>query len=541
MLAYFPGRRLETLRPLKLPMSRTRWVEGPELGGILGYVFGGPEFKPVKIGKKVPMNETQQVASPQSSMNRTSRGSGMQALFSSESPDTQLRGLIRSKSKSRRYVERPDSGYGSIRTTSDQTEKSLTEPTPSIPSDIQESLWQAESYGTRLELEALRLEMQELVAERERERQLELADRADLEKRQRRKEQEAKQLEAVRKAVEEERQALAKQREERAQRQKSRNERTFSTGGEAEKKESRTPKRRYNAVSGAESPLSPPQASNTEVVQPPTKDTIAGKTVRMADLDWGETPVKNHPPPPPAQVAQRPPAQDLPIPPAIERTLGARSAGAHPVPGQDPARSTPAPVLASAAVKAPANAQSNQKAPGMLSKHITPSRLPASRRQMLRDDSPQQPPPPAAQVQPKPQASISEAELFALLNSLNDQGVAGRPPNPPTQANVVETRNANKMREQASAPPPIPTRPIPVEDYGRQERERLDHEPRQQEAFPLDRLTQLVEGMAHGSASLQAGLSDDRRERQERDRREAEFRRVNVHVPGAWYSTRTLV
>ena len=374
--------------------------------------------------------------------------------------------------------------------------------------------------------------MQELAAERERERQLELADRADLEKRQRRKEQEAKQLEAVRKAVEEERQALAKQREERAQRQKSRNKRTFSTGDEAEK-ESRTPKKRYNAVGGAEFPTSPPQAGNTEVVQPQTKDTNAGKPVKMADLDWGETPIKNHPPPRPAQVPQRPPAQDLPIPPemrqTIERALVARSVGVHPGPGCDPARSTQA-----LAVKAPANAQSNQKAQEMLSKHITPSRLAAFRRQMLGDDSPQPQPPLPAQVQPTPQASDSDAELFALLNSLNDQRVAGRPSRPPTQANAVETHNANKIREQASAPPPIPTRPVPVEDHERQERERLDHERRQPEASPLDRLTQLVEGMAHGSASLQARLSEDRRERQERDAWEAESRRVNVQVPGAW-------
>jgi hypothetical protein len=196
-------------------MSRTRWVEGPELGGILGYVFGGPEFKPVKIGKKLPVQEAQQSVDQQSPVGRTSLGSGTDALFSSQDSDAQLRGLVRAKSRSRRYTERPDSGYGSIRTTSDQTEKSIPEPTPS---DIQESLWQNESHETRLELEALRLEMQELAAERQKETQREQAERANWEKWQSRKEQEARELEAVRKAVKEERQALAKQREERAKR-----------------------------------------------------------------------------------------------------------------------------------------------------------------------------------------------------------------------------------------------------------------------------------------------------------------------------------
>jgi len=40
--------------------------------------------------------------------------------------------------------------------------------------------------------------------------------------------------------------------------------------------------------------------------------------------------------------------------------------------------------------------------------------------------------------------------------------------------------------------------------------------------------------MAHGFAGIQAGFDEERRERQERDRWEAESRRVNVQVPGAW-------
>jgi len=148
------------------------------------------------------------------------------------SPDTQLRGLIRSKPRRRGYFERPDSGYGSIRTTSEKIEDSIPEPTPS---DIQEFFWDVESHETRLELEALKLEMQELAAARERENQRDLAERAELERWQRRKDREAEKLKAARKAVEEERQALARQREARTRRQKSRTER--GGGDEDRKKE----------------------------------------------------------------------------------------------------------------------------------------------------------------------------------------------------------------------------------------------------------------------------------------------------------------
>ena len=51
------------------------------------------------------------------------------------------------------------------------------------------------------------------------------------------------------------------------------------------------------------------------------------------------------------------------------------------------------------------------------------------------------------------------AELYARLNSRNNQRAADKPTGHPTQVNAVEPHNAQKIREQASAPPPIPTRP----------------------------------------------------------------------------------
>jgi hypothetical protein len=50
----------------------------------------------------------------------------------------------------------------------------------------------------------------------------------------------------------------------------------------------------------------------------------------------------------------------------------------------------------------------------------------------------------------------------------------------------------------------------------------------------VDRLVQAIESLAHGFAGFQAECSEERRERQIRDRLEAESRRPDVQAQEAW-------
>jgi len=476
-------------------MSRTRWVEGRELGGVLGYVFGGPELQPVKIGKKVPIQQSQGVPSPQTATNRTSRGSGTEALLSSVSPDTQLRGLIRSKPRRRGYFERPDSGYGSIRTTSEKIEDSIPEPTPS---DIQEFFWDVESHETRLELEALKLEMQELAAARERENQRDLAERAELERWQRRKDREAEKLKAARKAVEEERQALARQREARTRRQKSRTE---HGGGDEDRKKELRNVQQSNQLSGeAVSPpvaqppataeahgkegrgamASAPAENTTRVIdqvlfQHPLLRHVADWGTRMTDLDWGVSPGTEH------SLLTVPPQVPL-IPPAVrqipDRTLGTGNVRAHPASRHDLSRSYRSPFVSEEEViKAyvPLPAQLQSVVSGEVQSHPPVSKRPpdqaasavANARVHTRSDrhtpdtqltypapsaggTPALPLQSSAGAHQNSGASISNAALLALLNDQIDQQPRDRQPK------RVESRTSN----QAPAPPPVPARPV---------------------------------------------------------------------------------
>ena len=52
--------------------------------------------------------------------------------------------------------------------------------------------------------------------------------------------------------------------------------------------------------------------------------------------------------------------------------------------------------------------------------------------------------------------------------------------------------------------------------------------------FVLTRLTEAVAELTYGIAGMQATWSENRRERQERDRQEADIRRTNVEANASW-------